>query len=114
MDQGYTFTVVEEVEPVGFGFWHGAELIALCGPTSTIYYAAMTAYATDAIANHATGHCTIGVRQTNELGWMNSLGVVTATPIGFDPLPPDADPATRTCNLLEVTADLSALLAALP
>ena len=111
MSQGFTFAVVEDGEPVGFGFWRGAELIALCGPTSDIYYAAMLAYATDAVA-HGAGRCTIGVRETNEMSWMNSLGVVTTTPIGFDPLPPDADPETRVPNLLEVTADLAALLQA--
>jgi hypothetical protein len=86
----------------------------MCSSTAAIYYTAMAAWMTAAIAaGESVATCQIAARNCDEMGWMNAMGVVSLEAIGFAPLTPNDDPETpREVMAYLASADCVALKAA--
>lgn len=112
---GYAISVARESGvAVGFGVWCGPvelpRLIALAADAEEAYYRLMAAYCAWGVAGGATrGFAEIGTRPTTEKARMDALGVIEYSPIGFEPLAPDEQPADRVPRLLRAECDLALL-----
>jgi hypothetical protein len=115
MASGYAISLARESGvAVGFGVWCGPvelpRLIALAADAEEAYYRLMAAYCAWCVVGGATrGFAEIGTAPTTEKARMDALGVIEYSPIGFEPLAPDQQPADRVPRLLRAECDLALL-----
>ncbi|REK19170.1 MAG: hypothetical protein DWQ37_01905 [Planctomycetota bacterium] len=112
---GYTFALATvDGVPSGFGFWRGGgdpvRLAALAADDGEVYYRLMDAFCDWALSVPATSAVSeMGAEATTESGWVDALGVIELSPIGFEPLGADEAQDQRVPKLLRATCDLQVL-----
>lgn len=99
---------------IGFGVWCGPvelpRLIAIAADAEEAYYRLMAAFCEWGVAGGATrGFAEIGTGPTTEKARMDALGVIEYSPIGFEPLAPNGQPADRVPTLLRAECHLALL-----
>ena len=104
------YLVEDGGELLGFCLARGGQVLGMCSPTAEVYYHAMAAFASAAAGQ--TTSCEIAARDTDEMTWMNALGVVSLSPIGYTALAEGDDPESREVTVYLATADAAALKSA--
>lgn len=115
LNSGYTLVMALEGEtPLGFGLWCGPvelpRLVALAADTDAVYFRLMAEFAAWGLAAGAvSGFAEIDTRLTSERARMDSLGVITYRPIGFEPLAGGAEAGLRVPKLFWAECPLAVL-----
>jgi hypothetical protein len=115
LNSRYTLVLALEGEtPLGFGLWCGPpellRLVAVAADTDAVYFRLMAEFAARGLAAGAvSGFAEIDARLTTERARMDSLGVITYRPIGFEPLSGGAESGPRVPKLFWAECSLAVL-----
>ena len=96
---------------IGFGIWNGPDLIGFTAANAEAFYRLMRRWCLENPGER--GLSVIPARDTTEKRWMDALGVIEVSPLGYKPLKPDDDQSTRKPWTYRADGSLDALLESL-
>ena len=110
--RGFSLVVAPDGDQlIGFGIWTGPQLIGFTATNAEAFYRMMRVWVLENPGQR--GLSVIPARDTTEKRWMDALGMVEVSPLGFKPLKPGDDVAVRKPWTYRADANLDAMLEAL-